>query len=53
MYKEDLLKEIMHFHYMIIMATPQHKNPCLGEIYQEILLNPSLVIFTIYTVDSS
>ena len=26
--KTKILKEIMHFHYMTNMATPQNKNPC-------------------------
>ena len=26
--EKKIFKEIMHFHYMIYMATPQHKNPC-------------------------
>ena len=33
--EKKIFKEIMHFHYMTYMATPQHKNPCPGghEIY--------------------
>ena len=26
--KKKIFKEIMQFHYMTYMATPQHKNPC-------------------------
>ena len=33
--EKKIFKEIMHFHYVTYMATPQHKNPCPGghEIY--------------------
>ena len=33
--EKKFLKVIMHFHYMTIMAMPQHKKPCPGdhEIY--------------------
>ena len=33
--EKTIFKEIMHFHYMTYMVTPQHKNPCPGghEIY--------------------
>ena len=26
--EKKIFKEIMHFHYMTYMATPEHKNPC-------------------------
>ena len=41
---EKICKEIMHFHFMNYMDTPQHKNPCPGghEIYNFV----SLVIMT-------
>ena len=26
--EKKIFEEIMHFHYMTYMATPQHKNPC-------------------------
>ena len=33
--ENKMLKEIMHFHNITYMATPQHKKPCTGghEIY--------------------
>ena len=34
--EKRIFKEIMHFHHMAYLATPQHKNPCPGghEIYK-------------------
>ena len=48
--REKIFIELMHFHYMTYMTTPQHKNPCPGghEIY--ILVDLSVVIINIYLV---
>ena len=40
----------MHFHYITHMATAQHQNPCPGVMKFTILVNPSLVIITLYLV---
>ena len=45
--KKKVFKEIMHFHYMTYMATPQHKNPCPGVMKVTISVDPSLVMVTI------
>ena len=31
--EEKIFKEIMHFHNMTYMATPEHKNPCIDFTY--------------------
>ena len=41
-------KEIMNFHYITYMDTPQHKNPAPGVMKLTILVDPSLFVITIY-----
>ena len=48
--ENTILNEIMHFHYMTYMATPQHKNPCPGGHEIIYLVDPSLVIITLVLV---
>ena len=42
-----IFEEIMYFHYITYMATPQHKNPYPGVMKFTILVDPSSVIITI------
>ena len=48
--EKKILKEIMHFHYIIYMNSTQHKNPCPGVMKFTILVDPSLVNITLYIV---
>ena len=48
--KKKIFKEIMYFHYMTYMTKPEHKNPGPGVTNFRILVDPSLVIITIYLV---
>ena len=48
--EQKIFKEIMHFHDMTNMATPQHKNPCPGALKCTILVDSSFVIITTYSV---
>ena len=44
--EKKIFKEMVHFNYMIYMATTKHKNPCPGVMKFSILVDPSLVIIT-------
>ena len=46
--REEDFKRNNAFHYMTYMATPLHKNPCPGVMKFTVLVDPSLVIITIY-----
>ena len=48
--EKQIFTKLMHFHHMTYMATPKHKNPCAGGHEITILVDPSLVIITIYLV---
>ena len=48
--EKKIFKEVMHFHYMTYMATPQHKNPCPEVMKFTNLEEPSLDIITLYLV---
>ena len=47
---ETIVKERIHFHYTSYMAMPEHKNPAQRVMKFAILVDPSLVIITIYLV---
>ena len=48
--EKKIFKELMHFHCMTYMSTPQHKNPCPGGHIINTFGRPYLVIITIHIV---
>ena len=43
-------EDMLHFHYITYLSTPQHNIPAPGMIKFTILLDPSLVIISILSV---
>ena len=46
--EKKMFREIILFHYMTYLATPQHRSPCPGVMKSTFLGDPSLAIITIY-----